>query len=210
MEERTQTDDGPHGILVDAVRSPVTGALCLVAIVFSIAAWAGPGFDPFVTDDRAFRGEPWRLLSSHLVHADGLHFAANLYWTWIFGRFLEPRLGALRLALVVLALAVGVDLACHAFDEGGIGLSGIGYGLWALILVGGRHITAWRGGLPRSVHVMFVIWFFLCIAMTLGGAWNVSNVGHASGALLGAALGLALDAQTRFRSRAVAAFAAGL
>lgn len=207
MQTRTTDDTGVSGIVVDAWRVPTTTTLCLVAILVSAVGFSPVGVAPFVVDRRAFGPEPWRLVSAHLAHGDLFHLGINLYWTWIFGQLLEPRLGHFRFAGLLVALAVGISAACHAFDEGGIGLSGIGYGLWGFLLVAGRRLESWRGLLHRREHVLFVLWFALCIVMTREGVWNISNWGHGSGAVLGATFAWAWEPARRFSRKKVAASA---
>lgn len=132
------------------------------------------------------------MLSTAFVHGDVVHLVLNLGWTWKFGRILEPRMGSRRFLVLVLCLESFSNLACHALDRGGIGLSGVGYGLWALILVGGWRFEDLRGVLSRRDHLLFVVWFFVCLALTATKVWNVSNLGHAAGAVLGAAYALGM------------------
>jgi membrane associated rhomboid family serine protease len=187
------------GFLGEIGRSPVTLAFCLTAMVLSLVSWSSIGLDLFVFDERAFETDPWRVLTAHLVHADGFHLLSNLFWTWYFGRLLESRLGSLRFAVVLLCLAVGVNLAAHAFDRAGIGLSSIDCGFWALLVVGGRRHEALRGLIPRKIQIAWAVWILVCIGLACAGIWNMSNWEHAVGALLGASFAWTFDPALRFR-----------
>jgi Flp pilus assembly protein TadD len=55
----------------------------------------------------------------------------------------------------------------------------------------------------------FVLWFFLCLMLTVAGIWPVANVAHAAGAATGVLLG-ALPADSTRRRRARLAAAAGV
>ena len=48
---------------------------------------------PLVMDCRAWKGQPWRLVTSALPHVDLLHLAFNLYWLWAFGTTVEGVFG---------------------------------------------------------------------------------------------------------------------
>ena len=193
---------GPSGRLVDSVRgadTPATITLCASAIMLSIGGWTHPGLEPFVLDARAFSSEPWRLLSMHFVHVNVIHLYCNLTGMWYLGREIERRLGAPLLIGICLCIMLGTSAVVQAFDRGGIGLSGLLYGLWAMILVGQRRCERLRGILSARANWLMVGWFFLCIVATVTGTLPISNWGHGGGAVLGALVGLAFGEDARIR-----------
>ncbi|MEE2828006.1 MAG: rhomboid family intramembrane serine protease [Myxococcota bacterium] len=183
---------------------PVTGGLCVLALVTSILFWAnGPSsIDAIDMHPAAFHGEPWRLLASVLPHGDFLHLAFNLYWTWIFGTLVEEVFGSWWTALLLVFLAAGSAAAEYAVFVGGIGLSGIGFGLCGLLWVLGKRDPRFLGAVDKVVVQLFVAWFFLCIVLTVTGALPVANVAHGSGAVIGVCMGLAISARDTGRRRA--------
>ncbi|MEO6709111.1 MAG: rhomboid family intramembrane serine protease [Planctomycetota bacterium] len=187
---------------MDVVRAipgtPVTVSICVLAIALSIKGWS-VGFEPFIVDRRAFWAEPWRLLSAHFVHADTFHLIFNLSWIWFLGREIEARLGSLALCGMSLLLMLGVSEAEQAFDRGAIGLSGVVYGLWTLIFVGQRRCETLRGILTTRTNRLMVVWFFVCILLTLAEVIPISNWGHGAGAAIGALLGIGLRADGGLR-----------
>jgi len=193
----------PSGLLVNVVRAmpatPVTVVICTLAIALSIKGWSEVGLDPFVLDRRAFWGEPWRLLSAHFVHADGFHLIFNLSWIWFLGREIEQRLGSVLLFGMSILMMLGVSAAEQAFDRGAIGLSGIVYGMWAMIFVGQRRCDTLRGILTTQTNRLMLVWFFVCILITLADVMPISNWGHGAGAVSGALLGLGLRADGNLR-----------
>lgn len=202
MSNRHENQGGFSGILVESIEVPVTASLCIVAIGLSLIGWSHVGLDPFVLDSRAFWTEPWRALSSHFVHGGAFHLLFNVMWTWTFGRLLERVLGSSRFLLLNVCLALGVAWGCHAFDRGGIGLSGIGYGLWAFLFVRDLRARPGRPVLDKRTNQLFVVWFFVCILLTKMDVWHISNWGHGLGAVLGAAFALVAEIG---RTRRVAA-----
>lgn len=197
--------DGPSGLLVDLVRGEtrVTILICAAAIALSFAGWTKRGLDPFVLDGRAFASEPWRLLSAHFVHANFVHLYFNLSWIWFLGREIERRLGSLTLLATVLFLLLGTSGALRAFDRGAIGLSGVVYGLWALVFVGERRCELLRGVLTRKANLLMVAWFAFCILATAMQLLPISNWGHGAGAVLGALVGLGIGKEGRVRPASV-------
>jgi membrane associated rhomboid family serine protease len=137
-------------------------------------------------------GQLWRPLTSCLMHVDYLHLIFNLYWLWIFGAAIEEVFGSARMILTVIFLAVGSSLAQFAFSSPGIGLSGVGYGLFGMIWVLHRWDRRFRDSIDAFTIKLFIVWFFVCIAFTFFDIWRIGNVAHGSGALLGALLGFAI------------------
>jgi len=144
--------------------------------------------------------EAWRLVTSALPHLDILHLVFNLYWLWALGTAIESVTKHLRFLLLVILLSAGSTLAEFSLLEGGVGLSGVGYGLfgylWAL-----RRDPRYEGAIDRRTADLFVGWFFLCIVLTYANVWQVGNVAHASGAAIGYMVGRAVGTAPPHRLR---------
>lgn len=117
--------------------------------------------------------------------------AFNLYWLWILGTRVEAVYGHLKTLALILVLAIGSNSFEFAFADPGVGLSGVGYGLFGLLLVVADRDPRFAGALDKRTVNLFVAWFFVCIFLTLTHVFNVGNVAHGAGAVLGALLGSA-------------------
>jgi GlpG protein len=146
-------------------------------------------------NDLAWHGQPWRLITSALLHLDLFHLAFNLYWLWVFGTLMEEVFGHWKTAALMLFLAAGSSAAEYAVMIGGVGLSGVGYGLFGALWVLGRTDKRFYGAVDGQTTALFVAWFFLCCFLTYTGLWPVGNVAHLAGAVLGALAGLVLGSQ---------------
>jgi membrane associated rhomboid family serine protease len=135
-------------------------------------------------------GQVWRLVTSILPHGDPIHLAFNLLWMWVLGTLVEDVFGHVRTLLLVLVLAAGSGAAEYAFVHGGIGLSGVGYGLVGFLWVLSRRDERFRGAVDAQTVQLFVGWFFLCIVLTAANVWHVANVAHGIGAVMGLLAGL--------------------
>ncbi len=135
------------------------------------------------------RGQIWRLLTSTLLHINLLHLGFNLCWLWVFGTRVEEEFGTLALLAIMVFLGIGSSAADFAILEGGVGLSGIGYGLFGLLFVLSRKQERFADAMDAKTINLFVVWFFICIATTLTGLMAVANIAHGMGAVLGALLG---------------------
>src|SRR4029079_3645162 len=128
----------------------VTGLTCAAAIALTLLWWENIGTDSLALDSRAFEYQPWRLLTSTLLHANAVHLFFNLYWTWKLGRIVESRIGSRTSAALFLILTTVPDSAEFAVFWGGIGLSGLVYGLLGFLWVRGARDPKWSGIVDRG------------------------------------------------------------
>lgn len=195
----------PPPKLTESLRYPVVTGTALLAIAVTLAWWSKVDISPLFESAMIRRGELWRLVTSIFPHVGFLHLAFNLYWLWIFGTLLEDTLGHFKTAILILFFAFGSGAWGFALGSGGVGLSGVGYGLFGLLWMLSRYDERFKEAIDAKTVQLFVGWFFLCVIATYTGIMPVGNVAHGAGAVLGILTGLAI---TRVDSRAL--FAAGL
>lgn len=190
------------------LRYPITTGIAILAVAATLRYWTGADIERFVLDNDRWLFEPWRLVTWVLFHGDILHLAFNLYWLWVFGAVVEAQFGSGRMLAICITLAAGSGLAEMALFHGGIGLSGVNYGLFGLLWVLSKSDRRFRGAMDRQTAQFLVGWFFFCIAATVADLWHIANVAHAMGFILGALLGWTIAANTldrRIRNAALLA-----
>jgi len=171
---------------------PVTAGTILLATGVSLACWAKIDIAPIEASPLIGRGELWRLLTAALPHADPFHLLFNAFWVWTFGALIEVTFGHMATLGIFVLLASGSMAAEWAVLRGGVGLSGVGYGLFGLIYILERHDRRFTDAIDRQTTIIFIAWFFLCILTTILGIFPVANIAHGAGWLLGILLGLAI------------------
>jgi membrane associated rhomboid family serine protease len=191
--------------LVTFSRYPVTVVTAALALLITLAWWQGKDISFLFMSYHIRDGEIWRPVTSIFPHVDLLHLLFNLYWLWVFGTLVEAEFGHAATALIFLLLAVFSSLAEYAVAIGGVGLSGVGYGLFGLLWMLSWKDRRFAGAIDQRTILLFVGWFFLCIVLTHVGAWQVGNIAHAAGAILGLLLGLCIVARNWIRYVATAA-----
>jgi GlpG protein len=189
-------------------RYPVTVGIILGAVVMT--AWTGFGENlargtRWMMTEEFLSGEIWRPLTSCLMHGNIIHLIFNVMCLWVFGPVFEERFGSTRLFLIIIFLALGSSLAQYALSGGGIGLSGMIYGLFGLLWVLNRKDRRFFGTMDQQTIHMMVGWFFLCIVATIADLMAIANVAHGSGAILGAMLGYAIVEKDKRRKAGYAA-----
>jgi len=178
---------------------PVTTAAAVLACAVTFFWWTDRDVSLLFMHFRAFETEPWRLITSVFLHADIVHLLFNLYWLWVFGTLVEEVFGSLRTAGIIALFAVGSSAAEFAVFIGGVGLSGVGYGLFGLLWVLSRKDARFADAVDQPTVLMFLAWFVLCCVLTAMDVWRIGNVAHGAGAVLGALLGFAIVSQGRAR-----------
>jgi tetratricopeptide (TPR) repeat protein len=138
------------------------------------------------------------------------HLAFNVYWLWKFGTLVERVFGDLKCAGIYLLLAFGSSFGEFAVSRGGVGLSGVGYGLCGMLWVLEKRDARFAGAVDGQTSRLFVIWFFACIILTISNVMPVGNVAHGVGAGIGVLLGLAVSGDGALKRKATAGVVAVL
>jgi membrane associated rhomboid family serine protease len=182
-------------------RYPVIGGTAFLATAVTVAWWSKVNVSPLFETAMIRRGELWRLITSIFPHTNLLHLVFNIYWLWVLGTIVEQVYGHLRSAALILLFTLGAGSLEFAFGVGGVGLSGVVYGLFGLLWVLSRQDDRFRDAIDQRTVQLFVVWFFFCIATTVMHVFSVGNVAHGAGAVLGILTAVAIT-QPRRRMRA--------
>jgi GlpG protein len=190
------------------LRYPVVAVTAAAAIAASIAYWSERDVSFLFMDPHLSDGQLWRLATSVFPHVDVLHLVFNLYWLWVFGTAVETGFGHARTAGLVLLFAVGSGAAEYAILDGGIGLSGVVYGLFGLLWILTLYDERFRDAVDARVVNLLVFWFFLCIFTTVKKIMPVANIAHGAGAVLGVLVAAAIVARPSRQTAFVAVMVA--
>jgi membrane associated rhomboid family serine protease len=166
-------------------RFPVVAGTAALAIGITAAWWLKADISPFPMTAEIRRGQLWRLVTAAFPHIDLLHLAFNVYWLWVFGTIIEQVFGHAKTALLFLLFAAGSNAFDFAFARGGVGLSGVGYGLFGLLWILSRRDVRFRDSMDQRTVNLFIGWFFFCIITTVANIMPVANVAHGVGAVFG-------------------------
>ena len=164
---------------------------CLV--VFALGVWLGPILEHagFFGSKLATNGEPWRLFTANLLHADPVHLTLNVLGLALLGGLVERALGAARTVLVVGLSALGATLAgvVMGYDKM-VGASGIVAGffgslVWLELRLPERLPSQWR--IPRRL-LWVVLGLQLLLDFSLPFIAAAAHVGGFAAGMLATAL----------------------
>ncbi|UCQ11528.1 rhomboid family intramembrane serine protease GlpG [Edwardsiella tarda] len=134
--------------------------------------------------DAAQHYQLWRYFTPALLHFSPLHIIFNLMWWWYLGGQVEKRLGASKLAQIMLVSALMSGWAQSLFS--GIyfgGLSGVVYALMGYVWWCGERAPQFGVSMPRGLMVFSLLWL-------LAGYFNwfglsIANAAHIGGLVIG-------------------------
>jgi membrane associated rhomboid family serine protease len=178
----------------DPARPNVGAALAGLCLAF----WVLQGTTPEALQDGEYWGflgltrEPWRIVTSQLLHANFVHFALNAFGLLVLGGWLERQLGAARTWLVAVLSGAGAIVACaFAGYLKVVGASGVVMGFGgALIALELRRPDLLPAllRLPRGLLVGAALADFVLLSFVP----NVAHAAHVGGLLAGGGVALAL------------------
>lgn len=133
----------------------------------------------------AWTGQPWRILSSALVHMDPVHLGFDVWALWLLGPQLERVLSPPRMLLVVLGAQVGCSASSLLFSDLSIrgGASGIAFGLIGAALVSAARSRGQPGAFGRRELLMMSL-----VGLGFSLLPQIDLLGHLGGLAGGAAL----------------------
>jgi membrane associated rhomboid family serine protease len=165
----------------------------LCAVVFALQS-----VTPLALQDGEYLGflgiarQPWRVVTSQLLHANFVHFALNALGLFVLGGWLERQLGAARTVLVAVLSGAGAILGCvWAGYPNVVGASGVVMGFGgALIALELRRPDLLPAllRLPRGLLIGAALADFVLLSFVP----SVAHAAHVGGLFAGGAAALAL------------------
>ncbi len=149
---------------------------------------------------RVADGELWRLITCTFLHGGLLHILFNAVMFVRFSSVIDNWLGPWVAMLLYVFFAMSSSAAQLLVSKGigGIGASGVVYGLFGFLwIMSRRRDDAAEAANPYTVQTMFG-WLFVCTVVNMFGG-NIGNTAHVVGLILGVLVGKAFVARKRQR-----------
>ncbi|MEK6983085.1 MAG: rhomboid family intramembrane serine protease [Nanoarchaeota archaeon] len=182
------------------IKSAVMPLIALTAIVFMLQIILGNSFtSSYMLISRDVFSRPWILLTSIFLHGSINHLLFNMYGLWIFGSYVESRIGAKRFLLIYLVSGTVAAFLSSFFYERALGASGAVMGIIGTLIILMPDL-----GLLLFFVIPMPLWLagVLYALLDLIGVFfpsGVGNIAHLAGMGLGLLYGLHLKKQkTKF------------
>ena len=190
------------------MRQSPTQTVLFVSGLLTLWQFADPrGAEGLLAIHGVSRGElpfqPWRFLTTALLHGGILHFVFNAMWAIRLGLPFESRYGNRASAIFVIGVTPLTVLFTVLAGNATIGLSGWGFALGGWIFVARKFDTNLQQMVSDETMGTLVVWFGLGFVLSWLRVLPIDNVAHTAGAVLGAggALCVYRDEWRRARSR---------
>ena len=191
VKQAAQTQRPVRNALGGVDRGPtpiITYTILAICVAIELLRYLAPTLYAQVFSELIFwpaygASEPYRFVTSTLLHGGIWHLAFNMYALWLVGPRLENTFGRARFLTLYLLSAIGGSVAYLVIAGVGavpaVGASGGVFGLFAAFAILERRY----GGDARQI--LIVIGLNVVIGFTLSGiAWQAHLGGLAVGALV--------------------------
>jgi len=183
------------------MRNVVLKLLGINIVVFFLQIALGSWFtEAFLLDSAKLMIEPWRLVTSMFLHGDVNHILFNMYGLFLFGSFLEPKIGSKRFLWVYLWSGVVAGLLGSFFYARALGASGALMGIIGLMIIVMPHLRLlFFFVIPMPLWVAGIVW----VAIDTVGIFipnGVANIAHLVGMAVGLGYGLYMKKKGKIRS----------
>lgn len=153
---------------------PVTLLLCAASCFVTFLWWSDVDIKGLFANGYIRKGELWRLVSAVFIHGSILHIAFNLYWILLFGSLLEKAYGSVKFLGLFLFFAVGASAWDYALSYDSIGLSGVFYAFFGMLLLQ-RGDDRFVHALDKDTIALLIGWLAACIIF---GSGFIDTSGH--------------------------------
>jgi len=130
-------------------------------------------------------GQIWRLITPIIIHFSFIHILFNMLWLKDLGSQIENRHSSKYLVLFIAITAAGSNVLQYLVSGPSFGgMSGVVYALLGYIWIRGKFDPLSGFYLDRTIVMLMIGWFFLCLTGLMG---NIANTAHAAGLAMGMA-----------------------
>ena len=168
----------------------------IISIVFILQVIFKELTESFMLVSSDVYSRPWILITSIFLHGSITHLLYNMFALFLFGSFLEKKIGSRNFLIVFFLTGIIASLIASLFYERSLGASGAVYGVIGMLTVLQPLMPIWAFGVPMPIIVASVLWIFIDFASFTsylkGMPGGIANAAHLAGIFSGALFGLIL------------------
>ncbi len=167
--------------------------LITAVIVFFLEFYVPIDWNYFSFTPKLALERPWTFITSIFLHANFPHLFFNMFALFMFGLFLESRIGP-RHYLILFFLAgifgsIGYMITASDPSIPAIGASGAIYGILGASAVLMPRMIVWVMGIPMPMVAAAFLWVVLELLGLFSAASGIAHAAHLGGIVVGFAYG---------------------
>ncbi len=140
---------------------------------------------------------PWILVTHMFLHGGFAHILFNMYALWIFGNFLESKIGKTRFYYLYFISGIVAGFVSSFFYTASLGASGAVMGILAtlIVLIPNMKVLFFFA-IPMPFWVAGIVW----VLLDIGGIFfpsGIGNIAHLVGMAIGLGFGFYLKQQRK-------------
>ncbi len=175
----------------------ITIGVCVISVLLFIGFHVDPELDitqrhyNWGSTDvyRIWGGHYWGVISCNFLHVSLVHLLLNLNAMFYLGSLLEQHVKRPVYIILILTSCIIVSSAELVIsNQSGIGLSGILYAVFGVILFNQKK-GVYPEYLSKNTVQLLIGWLFLCVILTKFKVLNIGNAAHFSGFIWGLLIG---------------------
>jgi membrane associated rhomboid family serine protease len=143
---------------------------------------------------------PWTFITSIFLHGDFMHLFFNMFALFLFGIYLESRVGAKKFLFIFFSAGILGNFAylITSFNSSvpAVGASGAIFGILGLLAILYPTLIVWFGYVPMPMIAAAIIWAITSV-LGLFTPGNIAHEAHLAGLLIGALYGFYLRKKTK-------------
>lgn len=137
-----------------------------------------------------YQRQYWGVIVNSLIHSFPLHLVVNLAGLWVFGAFLERRIGWWRILIFGLVSSIFASLNQLALtNDAGLGLSVVNYAMFGLIFVLALRNPTYKMKLHIPIALFMVFFIGFSAYMNFSANWSIGIEAQLSGLFWGILIG---------------------
>jgi uncharacterized protein len=146
--------------------------------------------------------QPWTLVTAMFLHANFWHIFLNMFTLFIFGPYLENKIGGRRFLLVFLATGILGNIGYCLLEPNpfiaGLGASGAIYGVMGALAILEPNLPLYMFFLvPLPMWMFMFFWTLINLWGTLSLAGGIGYSAHLVGIVAGGAYAYTLKKETK-------------
>ncbi|XRO76074.1 rhomboid family intramembrane serine protease [Methanocaldococcus sp. 28A] len=163
-------------------------------IMFIVSVFMPQLYYYFALWPNLFTYMPWQIITSIFMHANITHLLVNMFVLFIFGTYLENRVGSKKYLLIFLLSGIIGNLAyiIYAYLTGdynpSVGASGAIFGIMGALAILSPHLRVVVFPLPIPVSIRVAVAIFALIDLILlpySIKTGIAHITHLAGLITG-------------------------